>query len=220
MTNLLEVEGLELKINLHWVLKNLDFHVEKEEIVAIVGENGSGKTMTLRSLAGLEESSAKRLVFGDRDLQGMPPHERTREGLSYCPSEMSIFPKMTVKENLEMGKYLYPEETSRGVHVAYQLFPVLEGRNDQQAAKLSGGERHMLALAKSLMVNPELLLLDEFSLGLARKIALEFSDKVREIYRTGVSVLFVEQNLGMAAKLAHRDYYMVEGQIEEKNVLS
>lgn len=219
MTNLLEVEGLELKINLHWVLKNLDFHVEKEEIVAIVGENGSGKTMTLRSLAGLEESSAKRLVFGDRDLQGMPPHERAREGLSYCPSEMSIFPKMTVKENLEMGKYLYPEETSRGVQVAYELFPVLEERNDQQAAKLSGGERHMLALAKSLMVNPELLLLDEFSLGLARKIALEFSDKVREIYRTGVSVLFVEQNLQMAAKLAHRDYYMVEGQIEKKNVL-
>lgn len=220
MTNLLEVEGLELEINLHWVLKDLNFHVEEEEIVAIVGENGSGKTMTLRSLAGLEMSSAKRLVFDDLDLQGMPPHERAREGLSYCPSEMSIFPKMTVKENLEMGKYLYPRETSRGVQVAYELFPVLKGRTDQQAAKLSGGERHMLALAKSLMVNPKLLLLDEFSLGLARKIALEFSDKVREIYRTGVSVLFVEQNLQMAAKLAQRDYYMVEGGIEKENVLS
>lgn len=220
MTNLLEVEGLDLKINLHWVLKDLDFHVEEEEIVAIVGENGSGKTMTLRSLAGLEESSAKRLVFGDRDIQEVPPHERAREGLSYCPSEMSIFPKMNVKENLEMGKYLYPEETSRGVQVAYELFPVLKERTDQQAAKLSGGERHMLALGKALMVNPELLLLDEFSLGLARKIALEFSDKVKEIYRTGISVLFVEQNLQLAAKLAHRDYYMVEGRIEKKNVLS
>lgn len=220
MTNLLEVEGLDLKINLHWVLKDLAFHVEEEEIVAIVGENGSGKTMTLRSLAGLEESSAKRLVFGDRDFQGVPPHERAREGLSYCPSEMSIFPKMNVKENLEMGKYLYPEETSRGVQVAYELFPVLKERTDQQAAKLSGGERHMLALGKALMVNPELLLLDEFSLGLARKIALEFSDKVKEIYRTGISVLFVEQNLQLAAKLAHRDYYMVEGRIEKKNVLS
>lgn len=220
MTNLLEVEGLDLKINLHWVLKDLAFHVEEEEIVAIVGENGSGKTMTLRSIAGLEESSAKRLVFGDRDFQGVPPHERAREGLSYCPSEMSIFPKMNVKENLEMGKYLYPEETSRGVQVAYELFPVLKERTDQQAAKLSGGERHMLALGKALMVNPELLLLDEFSLGLARKIALEFSDKVKEIYRTGISVLFVEQNLQLAAKLAHRDYYMVEGRIEKKNVLS
>jgi len=219
MDSLLEVRELELDIGLHSVLKGVGFQVKKKEIVAIVGENGSGKTMTLRSLAGLEKARAKRLRFNGLDLGGLQPHERVREGLSYCPSEGQLFPKMTVKENLEMGKYLYPEETERGIELACELFPFLKERFGQRAAKLSGGERQMLALSKSLMTNPDLLLLDEFSLGLARKIAVEFSEKVIEVYRSGVSVLFVEQNLQLASGLAQRDYYMVEGRIEEKNVL-
>ena len=118
-----------------------------------------------------------------------------------------------------MGKYLYPEEMSRAFEVAYEIFPVLREKADQMAASLSGGERQMLALSKSLMTNPDLLLLDEFSLGLARKIALEFTAKVEEVHETGISVLFVEQNLRLAAGLAHRDYHMVEGRIENKDVL-
>jgi len=216
---LLEVDRLELKIDLHWVLKGVNFHVNGGEIVAIVGENGSGKTMTLRSIAGLEDATATRLEFHGRNINGMEPHNRAKEGLSYCPSEGHVFPRMTVKENLEMGKYLFPEEMNGDFEVVYELFPVLKERSDQAAGKLSGGERQMLALSKSLMTEPDLLLLDEFSLGLAQKIALEFTGKVEEIYKSGVSVLFVEQNLQLAAGLAHRDYHMVEGRIENEGVL-
>ncbi len=219
MGSLLEVEGMDLKIDFHRVLFGLNFKVSKREIVAIVGENGSGKTMTLRSVIGLEETKTENLKFRGRDIGRKPPHARVKEGLSYCPSEAHLFPKMTVKENLEMGKYLYPEETKQGLQNSYQLFPILKDLADQEAAKLSGGEQQMLALSKSLMTNPGLLLLDEFSLGLSRKIALDFSEKVKEIYRSGVSVLFVEQNLQLASELAHRDYYMVEGRIEGEKVL-
>ncbi len=219
MDELLEVEGLGLIIDNNQILTDINIKVSEKEIVALVGENGSGKTMTLRSLAGLEDPVAERMSFKDTNLAELPPHQRVELGLSYCPSESQIFPQMSVRENLELGKYLYPDQLEEGFTVAFELFPKLKKKSGQKATTLSGGERHMLALGKSLMTNPELLLLDEFSLGLAQEVAIEFSGKVKKIYDSGVSVLFVEQNFQLAAELAQRDYYMVAGEIAEEETL-
>ncbi|MFB6291314.1 MAG: ABC transporter ATP-binding protein [Candidatus Bipolaricaulia bacterium] len=218
MEELLRVEGLGLRVDQSQILTDINIKVSEREIVALLGENGSGKTMTLRSLAGLEKTVADKLNFKGRSLAELPPHDRVKLGLSYCPSESQLFPQMSVRENLELGKFLYPEEVER-LEPAFDLFPLLKEKGGQEATKLSGGERHMLALGKALMTNPELLLLDEFSLGLAQEIAIEFSQKVKKIYDSGVSILFVEQNFQLAAELAQRDYYMAEGRIVDKNVL-
>ncbi|MCF7889885.1 ATP-binding cassette domain-containing protein [Candidatus Bipolaricaulota bacterium] len=218
MGEMLRVEDLGLRVDRSQILTDINIKVSEREIVALVGENGSGKTMTLRSLAGLERAVADKMNFKGRSLAELPAHDRVKLGLSYCPSESHLFPQMSVRENLELGKYLYPEEVER-LGEAFELFPLLKEKGGQKATTLSGGERHMLALGKSLMTNPELLLLDEFSLGLAQEVVLEFSQKVKKIYDSGVSILFVEQNFQLAAELAQRDYYMAEGRIVDKNVL-
>lgn len=220
MDELLGVENLGLRVDNNQILTDIDIKVFEKEIVALVGENGSGKTMTLRSLAGLEDPLVEKMSFKDANLAELPPHERVKLGLSYCPSESQLFPQMSVRENLELGKYLYPGQVEEGFTVAFEFFPRLKKKSEQKATTLSGGERHMLALGKSLMTNPELLLLDEFSLGLSQEVAIEFSGKVKNIYDSGVSVLFVEQNFQLAAELAQRDYYMVEGVIVEEETLS
>ena len=219
MDELLGVEGLGLRAGNNQILTDINIKVLSKEIVALVGENGSGKTMTLRSLAGLEDPVAEKMSFKGANLAELPPHERVELGLSYCPSESQLFPAMSVRENLEMGKYIYSSEVEEGLEAAFELFPLLKKKGGQTATTLSGGERHMLALGKSLMTNPKLLLLDEFSLGLAQEVAIEFSGKVKKIYNSGVSILFVEQNFQLAAELAQRDYYMAEGRIIDKNVL-
>lgn len=220
MSDLLEVEGLELTIDYFRVLEGVELSVEEEEVVALLGENGAGKTMTLRSIAGLEEASSERLALGGNELGDLEPHSRVEFGLSYCPSEENVFPDMSVRENLETGKYLYPEELESGIGRAYELFPALKKREGQLAKELSGGERRMLALGKSLMTNPVLLLLDEFSLGLSREIVFDFVDRVRTINRSGVAILFVEQNFTLAGNLAEREYYMVEGRMVGRDELS
>lgn len=216
MDELLKIQGLELKLNGSPVLFGLDFFIGEGEIVGLVGENGSGKTMTLRSIAGLEQPNVDELKFLGASLAGLPVHGRVERGLSYCPSEDNVFPRMSVLENLEMGSYLFPERESRGLDRVYRLFPALEERKEQMATTLSGGERQMLALGKALMSRPELLLLDEFSLGLSQENAIEFSEKIKEVHASGVSVLFVEQNQALAVKLAERIYRMVEGRITEE----
>lgn len=219
MDELLGVEGLGLRVGNNQILTDINIKVLEKEIVALVGENGSGKTMTLRSLAGLETPVADKMDFKGVKLAELPPHDRVKLGLSYCPSESQLFPQMSVRENLELGKYLYSGEVEEGLAAVYDLFPLLEERGAQKATSLSGGERHMLALGKSLMTNPKLLLLDEFSLGLSQRAAIDFSRKVKQVYTSGVSILFVEQNFQLAAELAQRDYYMVGGEIVEEETL-
>lgn len=220
MDKLLEVSSLSLELENSPVLHDIELFVGAGEIVGLVGENGSGKTMTLRSIVGLEQPSADELLFKGNSLLGLPTHERVERGLSYCPSEDNVFPQMSVRENLEMGSYLNPKNTSKKLKQVSEVFPSLEERMDQRATTLSGGERQMLALGKALMSGPELLLLDEYSLGLSQDHAIEFSGKIKDIYASGVSVLFVEQNFHLAAELANRDYYMVEGEIVKQGVLS
>lgn len=220
MDKLLEVSSLRLSLDGSPVLRALDLYVDKGEIVGLVGENGSGKTMTLRSIVGLEQPKADKLLFQGKSLVGVPTHVRVERGLSYCPSEDNVFPRMSVRENLEMGSYLNPASTDEKLSQISGIFPSLEDRMGQKATTLSGGERQMLALGKALMSDPELLLLDEFSLGLSQENAIEFSGRIKDIYASGVSVLFVEQNFHLAAELATRDYYMVEGEIVKRGVLS
>ncbi|MBS3786689.1 ATP-binding cassette domain-containing protein [Candidatus Bipolaricaulota bacterium] len=220
MNKLLEVSGLRLSLDGSTVLHSLDLHVGKGEIVGLVGENGSGKTMTLRSIVGLEQPKADKLFFKRESLLELPTHKRIERGLGYCPSEDNVFPRMSVRENLEMGSYLNPKSTGNKLRQVSDMFPSLEERMGERATTLSGGERQMLALGKALMSSPEILLLDEFSLGLSQENAIEFSGRIKDIYASGVSVLFVEQNFHLAADLAKRDYYMVEGKIVKRGVLS
>jgi branched-chain amino acid transport system ATP-binding protein len=219
MDKLLEISDLKLSLAGPPILHGIDLWVGKDEIVGLVGDNGSGKTMTLRSIVGLEEPEAERLLFQETDLLGIPVHRRVELGLSYCPSEDNVFPRMSVRENLEIGSFLKPDQEEEKLDWICSIFPSLESRMGQRATTLSGGERQMLALGKALLSEPELLLLDEFSLGLSQERAIEFTDKIKDIYSSGVSVLFVEQDFHLAAELAQRDYYMVEGQIAERNSL-
>lgn len=220
MNELLEVSDLRLSLDGSPVLHSLDLHVGKGEIVGLVGENGAGKTMTLRSIVGLEQPKADKLLFKGESLLELPTHERVDRGLSYCPSEDNVFPRMSVRENLEMGSYLNSKSTGKKLSQVKGIFPSLEERIGQRATTLSGGERQMLALGKALMSSPEMLLLDEFSLGLSQENAIEFSGRIKDIHASGVSVLFVEQNFHLAAELANRDYYMVEGEIARRGILS
>jgi len=220
MDKLLDVVDLKLRLAGSPVLHGVDLWVGENEIVGLVGENGSGKTMTLRSIVGLEEPDATRLLFNGQDVLGVPVHRRVELGLNYCPSENNVFPRMSVRENLEIGSFLRPDKTEGKIDWICSIFPSLRSRMAQRANTLSGGERRMLALGKALLAEPELLLLDEFSLGLSQEKAVDFVDRIKDIYSAGASVLFVEQNFHLAAELAQRDYYMIEGEISEKNSLS
>ncbi len=201
------------------ILDGVNLAVSSGEIVALVGENGSGKTMTLRSVAGLEPRASGRIRFMSEDITDLSPERRVRRGISYCPSEGNVFPRMSVRENLATGAALLPGDLDEGIRDVYEMFPSLERLSTRRASSLSGGEQQVLALARAITVSPELLLLDEFSLGLSQVVLSRMAGVVREINASGVTVLFVEQNLRLAADLSDRDYYMYEGRVVDEDVL-
>jgi len=196
------------------VLKGISLRVEQGEIVTLLGANGAGKSTTLMTLSGVNPVRSGSIRFEERDLAGCPPDEIVRRGIVQVPEGRRIFPRLTVRENLEMGAYSRAGGAPRAEwDRVFGLFPVLRDRQGQLGGTLSGGEQQMLAVARALMARPRLLLLDEPSLGLAPLVVRKIFDGLREINREGVTILLVEQNVRMALGLAHRGYVLQTGEI-------
>ncbi len=212
---MLAVEGLEVAYGDLQVVWGVSFEVPDGSIVAILGSNGAGKTTTLMSLVGLVPSLAGEVTFRGESLAGLPTHQLVEKGLVMIPEERATFATMSVEDNLELGAYTKrarsgSAETLREV---YDIFPRLAERKTQRAGTLSGGERQMLAIGKALMSRPELLILDEPSLGLAPIVVENTFDVIEEINQRGVSVLMVEQHVELSLELAHYVYILELGRI-------
>ncbi len=212
---LLRVENLEAGYGAINVLHRLSLTVHAGEIVTIIGANGAGKSTTLNAICGVVKTRAGSITFDGRQLGGVPAHKIVRFGLAQSPEGRKIFPRLTVRENLEMGAFTRtdPAGVREDIQKAYRMFPILEKRHAQPGGLLSGGEQQMLAIARALMSRPKLLLLDEPSLGLAPQIVVQIFDIVKDLNKQGVSVLLVEQNARMALKVAHRGYVLETGRI-------
>ncbi len=197
------------------VLHGIALKVSAGELVCLIGANGAGKTTTVKTISGLLHPREGTITFLDSRIDGLAAHEVLRRGISHCPEGRRIFPEMTVRENLEMGAYIRGNRGSiqNDLDQVFEHFPVLKARARQLAGTLSGGEQQMLALARALMSNPKLLLLDEPSLGLAPTVVETTFRIIEEIRRRGVTVLMVEQNASLALRMADRGYVMETGRI-------
>ena len=207
---LLDVKGLEVHYGGIRAVKRVDLAVGEGELVCLIGANGAGKTSTLKALCRLLPSSSERMAYAGKDIRAARVHELPRKGLIMVPEGRGIFPQLTVQENLAMGAY------ARGggdPELQYASFPRLRERRSQVAGTLSGGEQQMLAIARALMGEPRLLLLDEPSMGLAPMMVAKIFEVVRDIARRGVTILLVEQNARLALELAGRGYVMESGAI-------
>ena len=196
-------------------LKGVSLRVEEGEIVALIGSNGAGKTTTLMTISGVIAPTAGRVVLKGESLAGLPVHEVVARGVCHVPEGRRIFPRLTVRENLEMGAFLVrdPAVVRRRMEEGFALFPILKERESQLGGTLSGGEQQMLAIARALMLEPPLLLLDEPSLGLAPLVVARIFEVVRSLRSRGTTVLLVEQNANMALRLADRAYVLETGTI-------
>ncbi|WP_353194853.1 ABC transporter ATP-binding protein, partial [Pusillimonas noertemannii] len=196
-------------------LHGISLSVRHKEVVALLGANGAGKSTTLRTISGLIKPSAGAIRWKGQGIAGSPPEAILRLGISHCPEERHVWPEMTVEENVELGGYLLNSkvELRRRKEIAFHRFPRLRERARQLAGTLSGGEQQMLAIARALMSEPQLLILDEPSLGLSPRMADEVFDVIREINAHGVSILVVEQNVHKALNVASRAYVLETGEV-------
>ncbi len=210
--SLLEVRGLDAGYGDLQILTDVDLDVGDEEYVTIVGPNGAGKSTVMKSVFGLTTHMGGTVTFDGEDISGTKPEAVIHKGLGYVPQNENVFAELDVEENLEMGAYILddvPEETLREV---YDRFPILEERRRQRAGTMSGGQRQMLAMGRALMLDPDLLLLDEPSAGLAPDLVDEMFDKIDEINESGTAILMVEQNAKEALRRCDRGYVLANGQ--------
>ncbi|MHB9074247.1 MAG: ABC transporter ATP-binding protein [Desulfobaccales bacterium] len=212
---MLEIYDLRVSYGAITALDGVSLCVPKGRIVALLGANGSGKTSTLRAITGLETPRAGRIVFAGRDIQGRPTHEIIRAGISMAPEGRRIFTNLTVYENLLLGAYFRrdQENLGRDLDLLYDTFPRLAERRNQAAGTLSGGEQQMLALGRALMSRPQVLLLDEPSLGLAPLLVKEVFHIIALLNLRGVTILLVEQNAAAALAIAHHGYVLETGRV-------
>ncbi|MBN1195202.1 MAG: ABC transporter ATP-binding protein [Methanomicrobiaceae archaeon] len=209
---MLDVAGLDVYHgNLH-VIWDLSLHISGGEIVTILGSNGAGKTTVVETLFGLNTPASGKIAFRGEDITGLPPFTIVPRGMSLVPEKRELFPKMTVRENLELGAFATSKETADYDRI-FSLFPVLHEREGQLAGTLSGGEQQMLAIARSLMAAPGMLVLDEPSLGLSPKLVGTVLDTIRDLNRDGLTILLVEQNVRNALEISHRGYVLENGRI-------
>lgn len=194
------------------ILHNVSVHLDKGEIVSIIGPNGAGKSTLMKTIFGLVTPTRGKILFQERDITGLRPNKIVYKGMCYVPQSDNVFPSMTVLENLKMGAYIRDDDYTLSLKEVYSKFPILEERRNQKAGSLSGGEQQMVAMGIALMANPQVLLLDEPSAGLAPKMVNVIFDKIREIQNAGISILMIEQNAKESLKLADRGYVLAMGQ--------
>lgn len=212
---LLEVSNLSVYYGKAEVFHDVNLSVDKGEIVAIIGPNGTGKTTLLRVISGLHRAATGKITFMGERIDGLPSHEIVKRGIAHCPERYKLFPEMTVFENVELGAFLRRDqsEIKKDLNDAFKLFPLLEERRNQDARTLSGGEQQMLAIARALMSKPKLLMLDEPSLGLAPIIRDKLVDAIREITKRGITIMMIEQDVALALDLCDRGYVFEEGTV-------
>ena len=214
MTALLSVHNLEVTYGNIPALRGIDLEVRKGEIVTLIGANGAGKTTTLRTISGLLKPKVGDVTYDGRNITGTKPHVITAMGVSHVPEGRGIFANLTVNDNLELGAYLRKDKIKQSEYDRiFTLFPVLKERIKQSAGTLSGGEQQMLAISRALMSKPQVLLLDEPSLGLAPQMVQTIFRVIKEINAEGTTILLVEQNAHMALVTANRGYVMETGRI-------
>jgi len=212
---MLKIDGLHTYYgNIH-ALKGIDMEIKQGEIVSLIGSNGAGKSTTLGSIAGLVPSRQGSVKFLDQDITNAPPYSLVKLGISLSPEGREVFPALSVEENLRLGAYVKTDKAkvAASFERVYDLFPRLRERIKQAAGTLSGGEQQMLAIGRALMCEPQLLLLDEPSLGLAPNLVLMIFDLIQSINQQGTTILLIEQNANMALSIAHRAYVLETGRI-------
>lgn len=216
MHSLLEVKSLSISHGHSFALRNLSIEVERGSIVTLLGGNGSGKTTLMKAILGLIKPSDGEIFFKGQSLSGLSTYEIIRKGIGHCPEGRLIFSDMTVLENLVVGGYSKKEPSSEQknqIEFIFSIFPILKQRITQYAGNLSGGEQQMLALGRSLMSKPELLLLDEPSLGISSFLSQSLFDILKELNRKGTTILLSEQNSALALSISHKSYYLESGRI-------
>lgn len=213
MSNILEVKNLNVSYGGIKAVKDISFVVPKGEVVTLIGANGAGKSSTLRSIVGLVKPESGNIQFKEGELAGLPTDQIVSRGITLVPEGRRVFPDMTVLENLKIGAYMRKDDLEEDLKWVHDLFPRLKERSWQLAGTLSGGEQQMLAIGRALMSKPELIMMDEPSLGLAPIIVQGVFDIIREINKQGVTILLVEQNANMALKAANLGYVMETGRI-------
>ena len=212
---LLELENITAYYGDLQALFGITLRVHAGEIVTLIGANGAGKTTTLRVISGIKRAAGGALRFAGHDVSRVPAHEMVARGVSHVPEGRQVFPFLTVRENLSLGAYT-PRARShmkQSLEEQLTLFPRLAERMNQLAGTLSGGEQQMVAIARGLMAQPKLLLLDEPSLGLAPKVVDEVFEKIQEVRRTGITMLIVEQNVVSGLSISERGYVVQNGTI-------
>jgi branched-chain amino acid transport system ATP-binding protein len=211
---LLEVSDIRTHYGSIEALKGVSLNVDEGEVVTLIGSNGAGKSTTLRSISGLTPASSGRVSFAGQDITRVPAHEIVSFGIALAPEGRHCFPRMTVRENLDLGAY-----HRRGAEVAadldrvFALFPRLHEREKQRAGTMSGGEQQMLAIGRALMARPKLLMLDEPSMGIAPILVQRIYETIGEINKTGVTILLVEQNANYALDISKRGYVLETGRV-------
>lgn len=211
---LLSVEGIRAGYGRIEVLKGLSFEIEEGEVVALIGANGAGKTTLLRTLSGVHPASAGRIAFRGNSVVRMPPHARVRMGIAQVPEGRQVFGPLSVRDNLLMGAYVHPQEKVQSdIDRMLAMFPILHEKQHLAAGTLSGGQQQMLALARALMARPQLLLLDEPSMGLAPVIVEEVFRIIAHLKQLGTTIFLVEQNAHLALKISDRAYVIESGEL-------
>ncbi len=210
---MLAVKDLSVKYSQVVVLKGISLQIGHQEINSLIGSNGAGKTTTINAISGITLPFQGSIEFNGQRIEKKEPHEIVNLGIIQVPEGRRLFPEMTVLENLEMGAYRHPEMPRSKMDKVFEIFPILKERMHQMAGSLSGGEQQMLAIGRALMAQPELLMLDEPTLGLAPKVVKTVFDIIRQINSWGTTIFLVEQNAKFALEICQRAYVLESGHI-------
>jgi branched-chain amino acid transport system ATP-binding protein len=215
---LLEVDDIHAHYGAIEALKGVSLTVEHGEVVTLIGSNGAGKSTTLRSISGLTPASSGKITFDGEDITRVPPHDIVTRGIALAPEGRHCFPRMTVRENLDLGAHRRRgPEIASDLERVFELFPRLQEREKQKAGTMSGGEQQMLAIGRALMARPKLMMLDEPSMGIAPLLVQRIYETIGEINASGVAILLVEQNANYALDVAKRGYVLETGQVALSN---